>query len=108
MSTSSARRAVTLGATAAALAVAAVVGQPAAAATPAAVAACAPGMVPWTNQNTWVRSDPGFTHVLYTIPEGRAFRIGAGPVVADGMVWWFGHGNQLSNGWVPEQNLSCG
>jgi hypothetical protein len=55
-----------------------------------------------------VPSDPGFTHVLYTILEGRAFRIGAGPVVADGVVWWFGHGNQLSNGWVSQQNLSCG
>jgi hypothetical protein len=98
------RRAVTLGVTTAAMAALAAVGSPAAA---SADGGCAVGMVPWTNQNTWIRTDPGFTYPLYTLAEGRGFRIGAGPVAADGLVWWFGHGNDTGNGWVPEQNLTC-
>jgi hypothetical protein len=64
-------------------------------------------MVPLTNQNTWLRSQPGFTTVVYTLEAGRGFRITAGPVVADGLVWWYGHGNDTSSAWAPEQNLTC-
>ena len=105
--TTVARRAAALGTAAAAMVAAATVGPPAAAATPDSAFACAIGMVPLTNQNTWIRTDPGFTFPLYTLEQGRAFRIGAGPVAADGLVWWFGHGNDTGNGWVPEQNLTC-
>jgi len=31
----------------------------------------------------------------------------AGPVAADGLVWWYGHGNDTSSAWAPEQNLTC-
>ncbi len=58
------------------------------------------------NQNTWVRVDPGFTTVLYTIPSGGGFRIVGGPAFADGLWWWKGHGNGLSDGWAPDQNLT--
>jgi hypothetical protein len=101
------RRAATLGVATAAMAVAAAVGPPAAAGALDRASGCAIGMVPLTNQNTWIRTEPGFTYPLYTLAQGRAFRIGAGPVAADGLVWWFGHGNDTGNGWVPEQNLTC-
>lgn len=105
--TTTLQRAVTLGVTTAAMAVAVTVGAPAAAGAPGSASGCAIGMVPLTNQNTWIRSEAGFTYPLYTLEQGRAFRIGAGPVAADGLVWWFGHGNDTGNGWVPEQNLTC-
>lgn len=78
---------------------------PQAAAAP--LTSCAIGMIPLTNQTTWMREAPGFTYVLYTLDPGRGFRIGAGPVTADGLVWWFGHGNDVGQGWVPDQNLTC-
>lgn len=60
------------------------------------------------NQNTWVRAQPGFTTVLYTIPQGRAFAIEGGPVFADGLWWYLGHGNGQVSGWAPAQNFgSC-
>jgi hypothetical protein len=103
--TTTVRRVVTTGVATAAMVAATTTGTPAASAS--VDSACAIGMVPLTNQNTWVRSEPGFTHVLHTLPAWSGFRIGAGPVAADGLVWWFGHGNHTSNGWVPEQNLTC-
>jgi len=104
------RRAAALGVATAAVAVTAIAGPSAAAAEPVdgpTAQSCAIGMIPLTNQNTWLRFQPGFTDVLYTIEAGRAFRISAGPAVADGLVWWFGHGNDTGNGWAPEQNLTC-
>lgn len=109
--TTAVRRAVALSAATAAMAVAATVGPPAAVASPDstvdAAFACAVGMVPLVNQNTWLRAEPGFTYPLYTVAEGRAVRLTAGPAVADGLVWWLAHGNDTGNGWVPEQNLTC-
>ena len=55
--------------------------------------ACYIGLLTNVNQNTWVRQDPGFTAVLYTIPAGGGFRITGGPGFADGLWWWQGHGN---------------
>jgi hypothetical protein len=105
--TTAVRRAAALSVAAAAMAVVAVVGPPAAAASPNGTLSCGVGMVPLTNQNTWMRAEPGFTFVLYTLPAGAGFRITAGPAAADGLIWWFGHGNNTGNGWVPEQNLTC-
>jgi len=77
-------------------------------ASPATITACAPGMVPLTNQNTWVRYGPGFEFATYyTLPAGSGFRILGGPASADGLVWWYGNGNSQPYGWVPSQNLSC-
>lgn len=108
------RRAATLGIAAAALTAAAALGPGAASADPAGVASpeiltsCAPGMVPLTNQNTWVRFGPGFEFVTkYTLAAGSGFRILAGPSTGDGLVWWYGNGNGQDFGWVPDQNLTC-
>lgn len=76
--------------------------------SPATVTACAPGMVPLTNQNTWVRYGPGFEFVTkYTLQAGSGFRILAGPSSGDGLMWWYGNGNGKDFGWVPDQNLTC-
>ena len=76
--------------------------------SPATVTACSPGMVPLTNQNTWVRYGPGFEFVSkYTLPAGSGFRILAGPSSGDGLMWWYGNGNGKDFGWVPDQNLTC-
>jgi hypothetical protein len=81
---------------------------PAGTTSPDTVTACGIGQVPLTNQNTWVRSGPGFAFgPIYTIPAWFGFRIVAGPATADGLVWWYGHGNGQDNGWVPQQNLTC-
>lgn len=60
------------------------------------------------NQDTWVRILPGFSGVIGTIPAGGGFRIdGTTPAYADGLWWWYGHGNGwVRSGWVPEQNLT--
>ena len=107
-------RAATLGVAAAALTAAAALApgiasaEPAGGASPATITACSPGMVPLTNQNTWVRHGPGFSFVAkYTLPAGSGFRILDGPVAADGLWWWYGNGNGKDFGWVPDQNLSC-
>jgi hypothetical protein len=74
----------------------------AAASTQAAASLCN------VNQDTWVRVLPGFTGVIGTIPAGGGFRIdGSVPAYADGLWWWYGHGNEwVRSGWVPDQNLS--
>ncbi len=108
------RRAATLGIAAAALTAAAALGpgiasaEPAGVVSPATITACSPGMVPLTNQNTWVRHGPGFEFVTkYTLPAGSGFRILAGPSSGDGLMWWYGNGNGQDFGWVPDQNLTC-
>lgn len=86
-----------------------------AAASPAGVAssqgvlvACSPNLITTVNQNTWVRDRPGFAgSVLYTIAAGGGFHILSGPYTGDGLVWYFGHGNNGANGYVPKQNLNC-
>jgi hypothetical protein len=107
------RRAATLGIAAAALTATAAFGAGTASASPDSASpniltSCVPGLVPLTNQNTWVRYGPGFAFATeYTIPAGYGFRILAGPASADGLVWWYGNGNGGDYGWVPDQNLSC-
>jgi hypothetical protein len=68
---------------------------------------CFVGLLAPVNQNTWVRKDPGFTQMLYTIVPPGVFRITGGPGFANGLKWWQGHGNGAATGWVPEQNLNC-
>lgn len=69
---------------------------------------CTPNLITTVNQNTWVRSNPGFVgSILYTIPSGGGFHILSGPYTGDSVKWWFGHGNGGANGYVPAANLSC-
>jgi hypothetical protein len=111
MSAITKRRAATLGIAAAALTAAVTLAPGAASASPASpdsVTSCGVGQVPLVNQNTWVRGGPGFAFgPMYTIPAWFAFRIVAGPATADGLVWWYGHGNGQPDGWAPQQNLTC-
>lgn len=99
------RRVAALGVAAVALAAVTAIGPQSAAAD--AASSCAIGMVPLTNQETWVRSAAGFTFIIYTLPPGAGFRIVGGPMSADGLVWYYGHGNGMTEGWVPGQNLTC-
>jgi hypothetical protein len=114
MSAGKIRRAAMLGVTAAALTAATALGaasasaDPGRVASPARLTSCSPGMVPLTNQNTWVRYGPGFEFATnYTLLAGSGFRILGGPASADGLVWWYGNGNGRDYGWVPDQNLTC-
>jgi hypothetical protein len=114
MPTDTTRRAAAVGIAAAALTAVTALGPGIASAdtasvtSPETVTACAPGMVPLTNQNTWVRHGPGFEFVTkYTLQSGSGFRILAGPSTGDGLVWWYGNGNGKDYGWVPDQNLTC-
>jgi hypothetical protein len=105
MSATKMRRAATLGIAAVALTATAALAPGAASAS---TTSCGVGQVPLVNQNTWVRGGPGFAFgPMYTIQQWFAFRIVAGPASADGLVWWYGHGNGQADGWAPQQNLTC-
>lgn len=70
--------------------------------------ACTSNLITTVNQNTWVRFAASLSaDHSYTILTGGGFHILGGPYSGSGLLWYYGHGNGGSDGYVPKQNLNC-